>query len=108
MAALAAAGRWTGQVCPPYAVGVRYVNPTAYLKAVAGRLRHGPRRLSVLRETLSESRRGAVGNSLDLLDPMPRLGKFLLEATTAWSPRATDSVLEPQLDRLAGNRRRQQ
>ena len=88
MAAQAAAGQWDGERCPRYAVGVRYINTMAYLKATVADLLQRRDRLALLRQIWSEVRRGAVGNSLDPSDPAPRLGKLLYEVAAVFAPRS--------------------
>ena len=83
MAVLAAVERWKGDYCPPYSVGVRYINTVAYMKAAVAELwqRRRPRALAL--DIWSELHRGVTANSFDPTDPVPRLAKLLLETKTA-------------------------
>lgn len=73
----------SGLPAPGYATGVRYLTQTAFWKSVLADLRDGPARLSLLRNAWRDLRAPHVGNGLDVSDPWPRVGKFLLQVQEA-------------------------
>ena len=83
-----------------YAVGRTYVNPLLHLKArLAGRHRLKDR-LRGLGQAMGEMRGTFLGDGLDLLDPAPRLAKFIAEWQGEFRRRASfDAVpLDPAPD----------
>lgn len=75
-----------------YAVGRTYLNPALHLKAVAGRLWHGPERAAALAQALRDSRKAPWISLRDWTDPAPKLAKIAdeLRAALTGTPSQSD------------------
>jgi predicted ATP-grasp superfamily ATP-dependent carboligase len=82
----AAAGESLDSEVPDYKPDVRFMRTGAFLKVMLQRLRGGQGKVQIMRQAMAELRAGARPASWDFTDPLPRLGKLLLELTSLASP----------------------
>jgi predicted ATP-grasp superfamily ATP-dependent carboligase len=65
--------------CPKYPAGIKYVNPTAFLKAVGHDIRTSPNKAQAIHRALADLKGKKVTNNLKLTDPLSIVGKILQE-----------------------------
>jgi hypothetical protein len=75
----AASTEWSGEICPSYPAGVRFLRSGEVLKILLNRLRGKQNRAASLGQALAQIGRGTRPASLDWSDPLPRVGKLLSE-----------------------------
>lgn len=81
---LAAADRLPTAACPEYAVGRKYLAPGAYARSAWHELRHQKPRGAVVGKVANELLGGFNMNPGAWSDPLPRIGKALLEIRDAF------------------------
>ena len=64
---------------PDYPVGVKYINPSAYIKVIASDLISSKNRLKAIAKIITDLKGKKVTNNIQLSDPMPIIGKILFE-----------------------------
>jgi predicted ATP-grasp superfamily ATP-dependent carboligase len=64
---------------PTYAVGVKYVNPWAAVKSIGQDVFGSRGSLGSIRRAFSDLKGRKVGNNVQITDPMPMVGKLLLQ-----------------------------
>jgi predicted ATP-grasp superfamily ATP-dependent carboligase len=65
--------------CPKYPPGIKYVNPTAFLKTVKHDIRTSRNKAQAIRRALADLKGKKVTNNLKFTDPLSIVGKILQE-----------------------------
>jgi predicted ATP-grasp superfamily ATP-dependent carboligase len=64
---------------PQYPVGIKYINPTAYLKVIMSNIIYSKNKMQVITSVLTDLKGKKVSNNIELRDFKPIIGKILLE-----------------------------
>ncbi len=64
---------------PQYPVGIKYLNPTAYLKVIMSNIIYSKNKMQVITSVLTDLKGKKVSNNIELRDFKPIIGKILLE-----------------------------
>ncbi|MFQ5963203.1 MAG: ATP-grasp domain-containing protein [Candidatus Scalinduaceae bacterium] len=62
-----------------YPVGIKYINPSAYIKVIMQDIINSKNKINVIPRVLTELKGKKVSNNVQLSDPLPIIGKMLLE-----------------------------
>ena len=66
-------------VYPKYPVGIKYINPSAYIKVIVSDMISSKNKLKAIAKIITDLKGKKVTNNIQLSDPLPIIGKILFE-----------------------------